>query len=67
VVGDAGYVFPAENVEALAATLNAVLDDDAERARRAAAGLRRADLFRREEAARRLFDLFDALVSPGRG
>jgi glycosyltransferase involved in cell wall biosynthesis len=65
VAGDVGVVFPAEDVPALAAALGGLLDDPARRDARAARGPARAALFRREDAARALFALFDALVRPG--
>ena len=63
VVGDVGYVFPARSVDTLAATLKRVLADPDERRARAARGPERAALFRREDAARTLFGLFDELRS----
>lgn len=67
VAGDAGYLFEPRSVDALAATLARVLDDDAERTRRAAAGLERSRRFTWERAAEILLGLFDDLASRPRG
>jgi glycosyltransferase involved in cell wall biosynthesis len=66
VVGDLGYMFDPESIDAIAAALSRALSDETERARRAASGPSRAALFRRDVAAKRLWGLLDATVAAER-
>ncbi|HSM13591.1 MAG TPA: glycosyltransferase family 1 protein, partial [Thermoanaerobaculia bacterium] len=67
VAGEAARLVDPESVEEIAAAIEALLDDPAERLRLARAGRARAEGFRWEECARRVLATYEEVLAESRG